>query len=72
MQRDAIDLGKVHIPLLFRIYFVPTLIGMLCLCGVTATDGIFIGQGVGGDALAVSEALTSVCIIGFYLADRKK
>lgn len=58
MQRDAIDLGKVHIPRLFRIYFVPTLIGMLCLCGVTATDGIFIGQGVGGDALAT----VNICV----------
>ena len=58
MQRDAIDLGKVNIPRLFRIYFVPTLIGMLCLCGVTATDGIFIGHGVGSDGLAA----VNICI----------
>lgn len=58
MQRDAIDLGKVHIPRLFRIYFVPTLIGMLCLCGVTATDGIFIGHGVGSDGLAA----VNICV----------
>lgn len=58
MQRDVIDLGKVHVPRLFRLYFVPTLIGMLCLCGVTATDGIFIGHGVGSDGLAA----VNICI----------
>ncbi len=52
MQRDAIDLGRQSIPRLFKIYFGPTLIGMLSLCGVTAIDGIFIGRGVGPDALA--------------------
>lgn len=58
MQRDAIDLGKVHIPRLFRIYFIPTLLGMLSLCAVTATDGIFIGRGVGSDGLAA----VNICI----------
>lgn len=52
MQRNAIDLGKLSVSRLFRIYFVPTLIGMLSLCGVTAIDGIFIGHGVGSDGLA--------------------
>lgn len=52
MQRDAIDLGRARIPRLFRIYFIPTLIGMLSICAVTAIDGIFIGHGVGSDGLA--------------------
>lgn len=52
MQRDAIDLGRVGIPRLFRIYLVPTLVGMLSMCAVTAIDGIFIGHGVGSDGLA--------------------
>ncbi|MDE6384050.1 MAG: MATE family efflux transporter [Paramuribaculum sp.] len=58
MQRDSIDLGKVKIPRLFRIYFIPTLLGMLSLCAVTATDGIFVGQGVGSDGLAA----VNICI----------
>ena len=58
MKRDAIDLGKVHIPTLFRIYLVPTLLGMLSLCAVTATDGIFVGRGCGSDALAA----VNICI----------
>lgn len=52
MQRKEIDLGKSRVPHLFRLYFVPTLIGMLSICGVTAIDGIFIGHGVGSDGLA--------------------
>lgn len=58
MDRDAIDLGKVNIPRLFRIYLVPTLLGMLSICLVTATDGIFVGRGVGSDGLAA----VNICI----------
>ena len=58
MQRDSIDLGTVRIPRLFRLYLVPTLLGMLSLCAVTATDGIFVGRGVGSDALAA----VNICI----------
>lgn len=52
MKRDAIDLGKTHIPRLFRTYFLPTLLGMLSTCIVTAIDGIFVGHGAGSDGVA--------------------
>lgn len=52
MERDAIDLGKMRIPRLFRIYFVPTLLGMISMSAVTAFDGIFIGHGVGPEGVA--------------------
>lgn len=52
MQTKDPDLGHGRIPTLFKTYFVPTLIGMLSICGVTAIDGIFIGHGVGSDGLA--------------------
>lgn len=58
MNRDAIDLGSDSIPRLFRLYLVPTLLGMLAICAVTATDGIFVGRGVGSDALAA----VNICI----------
>lgn len=58
MQRDAIDLGRVEIARLFRLYLVPTLLGMLALCAVTATDGIFVGRALGSDALAA----VNICI----------
>lgn len=58
MERDSIDLGEVKITKLFRLYLIPTLLGMLSLCAVTATDGIFVGQGVGSDALAA----VNICV----------
>ncbi len=58
MQRDSIDLGTIKVPRLFKIYFIPTLLGMVALCAVTATDGIFVGRGVGSDGLAA----VNICI----------
>ncbi|MDE6309506.1 MAG: MATE family efflux transporter, partial [Muribaculaceae bacterium] len=58
MNRDSIDLGSDKIPRLFRLYLVPTLLGMLAICAVTATDGIFVGRGIGSDALAA----VNICI----------
>lgn len=52
MQRDSIDFGKTNIPRLFVKLFVPTLLGLLFWAIVTLADGIFVGQGVGSDALA--------------------
>lgn len=57
MQRDSIDLGTVKIPRLFRLYLIPTLLGMLSLCAVTATDGIFVGRGVATERLAILSAV---------------
>lgn len=58
MERDAIDLGNVNVFRLFNRYFVPTLLGMLCMSAVTAIDGIFVGHGVGSDGLAA----INICI----------
>ncbi|MDE6023124.1 MAG: MATE family efflux transporter [Muribaculaceae bacterium] len=58
MNRDSIDLGSESIPRLFRLYLIPTLLGMLAICAVTATDGIFVGRGIGSDALAA----VNICI----------
>ncbi len=52
MNRDAIDFNSADIGRLFRQMFFPTLAGMLSIAVITVTDGIFVGQGVGGDALA--------------------
>lgn len=58
MKRDALDLAQAGIPRLFRAYLIPTLLGMLSLCAVTATDGIFVGRGIGSDALAA----VNICV----------
>ena len=50
--RDSIDFGKENIPQLFRRMLYPTLTGMLFTALFTITDGIFVGRGLGSDALA--------------------
>lgn len=52
MKQKTFDLGQTDVLRLFRIYFFPTLVGMLSTCVVTATDGVFVGHGVGADGLA--------------------
>lgn len=58
MKRDSLDLGKMNVPVLFKKFFVPTLLGMLSMASVTAIDGIFVGHGVGSDGIAA----VSLCI----------
>ena len=69
MKRDAIDLGKAKVGSLFKIYFVPTLLGMLSLCIVTAPDGILVGHGVGPEGVAaVNIAIAPfMLLVGFGL-----
>lgn len=52
MEQQSIDLGRQPVGRLFRIYFIPTLLGMVSLCVVTMADGIFVGRGVGPDGVA--------------------
>lgn len=52
MKRDSIDFGKMNIPVLFRKMFIPTLLGMLLAATICIADGVFVGRGVGSDALA--------------------
>ncbi len=52
MKRDSIDFASDSIPGLFRKILIPTLTGMLCMSAMTTIDGVFVGHGVGSDALA--------------------
>ncbi len=52
MKRDSIDFASDSIPVLFRKIFLPTLAGMVCMSVMTTIDGVFVGHGVGSDALA--------------------
>ena len=51
-RRDAIDYGTMRIPLLFRKLFFPTLLGLISSVLLNLADGIFVGRGVGSEALA--------------------
>ena len=50
--RDSIDFGRSRIGPLFHRLFYPTLLSMVFASLFTVADGIFVGQGVGSDALA--------------------
>ena len=52
MMQDSIDFGTMNIPKLFRMMFIPTLLGMVLSATINIADGIFVGRGVGNDALA--------------------
>lgn len=52
MKRDSIDFENTNIPVLFRKMFIPTLLGMLLASTICVADGVFVGRGVGSDALA--------------------
>lgn len=51
-MKDSIDFGNMEIPRLFRKLLIPTVIGMVFSAVFIITDGIFVGKGIGSDALA--------------------
>ena len=52
MERDSIDFKNTDIAALFRKLLLPTVLGMIFSALFVITDGIFVGKGIGGDALA--------------------
>ncbi len=50
--RDDIDFGNADIPKLFKKLLIPTLWGMFSTALFIITDGIFVGKGIGNNALA--------------------
>lgn len=51
-MKDSIDFGNMAIPKLFRKLLLPTVLGMVFSAIFVITDGIFVGHGLGSDALA--------------------
>ena len=51
-MKDSIDFGNTNISKLFRKLLVPTVLGMVFSAVFVITDGIFVGKGIGSDALA--------------------
>lgn len=51
-NRDALDYGEMRVPRLFGKLFFPTLLGLISSVLLNLADGIFVGRGVGSDALA--------------------
>ncbi|MGL4852975.1 MAG: MATE family efflux transporter [Phocaeicola sp.] len=61
--KDSIDFGKEDIPSLFRKMLLPTLFGMLFSALFVITDGIFVGWGIGSDALAAINIVAPIFLI---------
>ncbi|MBP3774863.1 MAG: MATE family efflux transporter [Bacteroidaceae bacterium] len=68
MERDALDFGRMQIPQLFVKLFVPTLLGLLFGAMYNMADGIFVGRGVGSDALAAVNIAAPLFLISTGVA----
>ncbi len=62
-ERDHIDFEKTRIDPLFNSLFYPTLLSMVFASLFTVADGIFVGQGVGSNALAAINIVSPLFLI---------
>lgn len=62
-ERDSIDFGKTDIRKLFVKLFIPTLMGLIFGSILNIADGIFVGKGVGSDALAAVNIAAPIYLI---------
>ena len=63
-MKDSIDFGSMDISTLFRKLLVPTVLGMVFSAIFVITDGIFVGKGIGSDALAAVNITAPLFMIG--------
>lgn len=66
--KDNIDFGSMHIPALFRKLLIPTVLGMVFSAIFIITDGIFVGKGIGSDALAAVNITAPLFLINTGVA----
>lgn len=63
MNRDKLDFGNGKIDSLFRSMFFPTLVGMLFNSVLNICDGMFVGHGVGSNALAAINIVAPLFLV---------
>lgn len=63
MERDKLDFKNGKIGQLFRAMFFPTLIGMAFNSVLNICDGMFVGHGVGSNALAAINIVAPIFLI---------
>lgn len=63
MERDKLDFGNGEINRLFRAMFFPTLIGLVFNSVLNLCDGMFVGHGVGSDALAAINIVAPIFLL---------
>ncbi|MBO5026109.1 MAG: MATE family efflux transporter [Bacteroidaceae bacterium] len=63
LHRDSINFGETKISKLFFRLFFPTLTGLLFNALLNVADGIFVGHGVGSDALAAINIIAPLFMV---------
>lgn len=63
MERDKLDFGNDRIGVLFRSMFFPTLVGMVFNSVLNLCDGMFVGHGVGSNALAAINIVAPLFLV---------
>lgn len=62
-MKDSIDFGTTKVSSLFSKLLMPTLLGMVSSALFVITDGIFVGRGLGSDALAAVNIVAPLFLI---------
>ena len=73
-MRDSIDFKNTDIKTLFRKLLLPTVLGMIFSALFVITDGIFVGKGIGSDALAAVNIVAPLWLFstcGTYVRRRR-
>lgn len=63
MQRDNLDFKNMSVSKLFTKQLFPTLLGMVSSALFTVVDGIFVGRGIGSDAIAAVNIAAPIFMI---------
>ena len=63
MQRDNLDFKNMSVSRLFTKQLFPTLLGMVSSALFTVVDGIFVGRGIGSDAIAAVNIAAPIFMI---------
>lgn len=67
-MKDSIDFKTMDVPKLFRKLLIPTVLGMIFNAVFIITDGIFVGKGIGSDALAAVNITAPLFLINTGVA----
>ena len=67
-SKDSIDFESMRIRKLFKRLFIPTLLGMVFSIIFIITDGVFVGRGIGSDALAAVNVSAPIFLINTSVA----
>lgn len=66
-NREALNFGTMNVPRLFVKLFIPTLMGLIFFAILNLADGIFVGKGVGSDALASVNVAAPIFLVSCHL-----